>query len=181
MFIDLKDQRFGRLVAKERDGKNKFGSIFWKCLCDCGKEKRVVSFALLSGGTTSCGCYRRECLSSRAKRPYESLYNSLMAHCQRIGREFGLTYEDFVTFTETSECYYCGDSVVWAPKRTEKGVKTSMAYNLDRRDTRKGYTVSNCVVCCWFCNAAKADQTYPEFIGRIGRIHARHNALCNRG
>lgn len=36
-FIDLTGQRFGKLVAKEIDHKQK-DKIYWKCICDCGND-----------------------------------------------------------------------------------------------------------------------------------------------
>lgn len=33
---DLTGQRFGRLVALEVFGKNKYGNIVWLCKCECG-------------------------------------------------------------------------------------------------------------------------------------------------
>lgn len=55
--IDLTEQRFGRLIAKEptkRRGRNR--SIVWRCLCDCGNEVYVSSNNLRTGHTESCGC-----------------------------------------------------------------------------------------------------------------------------
>ena len=36
--------------------KNK--KTYWKCRCDCGKEKEIRSDGLKSGSTKSCGCYK---------------------------------------------------------------------------------------------------------------------------
>ena len=48
--------RFGRLTALERL-EEKIGSNYaWRCRCDCGKETKVSTNALLKGGTKSCGC-----------------------------------------------------------------------------------------------------------------------------
>ena len=57
---DLTGQRFGRLVALEyvSSTQNKYPS--WKCRCDCGNETIVLKQALVTGATTSCGCYARE-------------------------------------------------------------------------------------------------------------------------
>lgn len=51
-------QRFGQLTViseAERAGKN----TVWLCRCDCGTETLVMAGNLTSGGSTSCGCYRR--------------------------------------------------------------------------------------------------------------------------
>ena len=40
--------------------KNK--KTYWKCRCDCGKEKEIRSDGLKSGSTKSCGCYKNSVL-----------------------------------------------------------------------------------------------------------------------
>ena len=54
---DVTYQRFGKLVAIERDGKDNHGYYFWRCKCDCGREARVRVNELLDGRVTSCGYY----------------------------------------------------------------------------------------------------------------------------
>lgn len=52
-------QRFGRLIVKSfHEIKN--GRAYWLCQCDCGKEKIALGKTLVSGGTTSCGCFQRQ-------------------------------------------------------------------------------------------------------------------------
>lgn len=55
---DLVGERFGRLVASEYSGNNK-----WLCTCDCGNKKIVHTNSLVKGLTKSCGCLRREVAS----------------------------------------------------------------------------------------------------------------------
>lgn len=57
--IDLTGQKFGRLTVLER-AENKNGYVRWKCRCDCGNEKIVMSYQLRKGGTQSCGCLQKE-------------------------------------------------------------------------------------------------------------------------
>ena len=55
-FINIKDQRFGKLVVLEYLGNNK-----WKCKCDCGNTLEVYGSNLRkSSGTRSCGCSTEE-------------------------------------------------------------------------------------------------------------------------
>ena len=68
---DLKNQRFGRLVAIEHTKKRddiRSRSLMWKCQCDCGNTCEVLTHLLLSGNTVSCGCYGREASSKRARK-----------------------------------------------------------------------------------------------------------------
>lgn len=56
MLLDITGQKFGRMTAIEISHRNGKGRVFWKCRCDCGKEKAVSSWHLRLGGTKSCGC-----------------------------------------------------------------------------------------------------------------------------
>lgn len=58
--IDMTGQRFGRLVVLHEDGRNKYGSVLWRCRCVCCNEVTVRGVDLRNGNTTSCGCYNHE-------------------------------------------------------------------------------------------------------------------------
>jgi hypothetical protein len=63
MIRNLIGQRFGRLVVLKRGEKKesqKSRNAVWHCICDCGNEVDVLSCSLISGHTTSCGCYQKE-------------------------------------------------------------------------------------------------------------------------
>jgi len=57
---DLTGQVFGRLTAIERVGyrstPNGTRNSYWRCKCECGKEKSVRISHLKSGSIRSCGC-----------------------------------------------------------------------------------------------------------------------------
>ena len=55
MFMDLTQQRFGRLVALEYQGHSN-----WLCRCDCGKGKIIAGYSIRNGLTQSCGCLQKE-------------------------------------------------------------------------------------------------------------------------
>lgn len=56
---DMAGMRFGRLLVRHREGSLQ-GKSAWLCECQCGAHKVVRRDHLLSGGCTSCGCYRDE-------------------------------------------------------------------------------------------------------------------------
>lgn len=61
--IDITNHRFGRLIVLDiarREFRPKGSRVFWRCLCDCGKEAVVVSDKLKNGHTNSCGCLVKE-------------------------------------------------------------------------------------------------------------------------
>jgi hypothetical protein len=63
---DISNNRYGRLVAKERAYINR-NHGWWICKCDCGKEIIVSQNSLQTGNTKSCGCLRKELTKQRGK------------------------------------------------------------------------------------------------------------------
>lgn len=63
---ELTGQRFGRLTVVKYVGTKNRKSM-WLCKCDCGEETVSSCTNLTGGGSTSCGCKRREVCSSRMK------------------------------------------------------------------------------------------------------------------
>lgn len=72
---DLRGKRFGRLVVLDFDHINRNGHSCWLCRCDCGNEKVIERTHLMDGHITSCGCLKREMLTTHgsSKTP---LYDS---------------------------------------------------------------------------------------------------------
>lgn len=79
-----KGDRFGRLVAIERDlEKAGQGRVYWKFKCDCGNIVSHSSHELKSGNTQSCGCFGLE-ISKEKMNKINSKLEDL------IGEKFGL-------------------------------------------------------------------------------------------
>lgn len=52
---DLSNLKFSKLTAVEHVGTKRNNAV-WRCVCECGKERLVMSGKLISGHTRSCGC-----------------------------------------------------------------------------------------------------------------------------
>lgn len=92
--IDLKGQRFGRLVVLGKGKSTERGEARWICLCDCGAETLVRGHCLRRGDTKSCGCFRREaelsrkcqkCGAFRPKAEYDGSHGRVCNSC-RVGK-----------------------------------------------------------------------------------------------
>jgi hypothetical protein len=82
-FKNITGLRFGRLVALEREGRNRWGNTNWLCRCDCGEPKSVSSKLLITGRTSSCGCLRLDRISTHRQsrtRTYVA-WQSMHARC----------------------------------------------------------------------------------------------------
>lgn len=90
-FLDLTEQRYGRLVVLAR-AANRRSVAHWLCQCDCGTVKVVRSNALRSGNTKSCGCLDREKSAARwrthGKRssPAYSVWAGMFQRCYNQNR-----------------------------------------------------------------------------------------------
>lgn len=150
--IDLIGKRCGRLTVLSYDD-----DCHWKCRCDCGNIKSVRGHYITTGNIKSCGCWRRE-ISERGHKPFQSLYKRLCWQSGKEGKNVTFSFDDFLKFTKTDRCHYCGDKIVWHGRNRGR-------YNLDRKDNAVGYSKENCVVCCKECNYAKNNHfTYDEML-----------------
>lgn len=149
---DILNQRFGRLVVLCCLPKTKTYRRFkYKCHCDCGTIKITNRSALLSGGSKSCGCLRRERIinmnrihglsDSKEHRLYlrikERCYNSRndsyksygargIRLCSGWNTSFESFYEDIVS---------------------NIGHKPSKEFSIDRINNNLNYSCGHCNEC----------------------------------
>lgn len=181
--LDFIGRTFGKWVVRSFAGKHKT-ALEWWCECtSCGLGYRKQTVTLISGRSKSCmkcgGVVRRA-------KPFMHLYYQMrtrvkdLTRCRRrSGRPFDakttISFKDFLEFTKINECHYCGRGIVWAAYHQDG---LGQAYNLDRKDSSKGYETGNLVVCCQPCNWAKGSQlSYEEMvvIGNLRRLKRLHD------
>ena len=90
--IDITEERFGRLVAIQRVGKDKRNNALWRCKCDCGNEVIRATAELRKRNNHSCGCLAKEHLKDMSQnnithgmtgtRLY-GCYKAMMSRCYR--------------------------------------------------------------------------------------------------
>jgi hypothetical protein len=64
---DLTGRVFGRLTVMSKAGIGPGRQGMWVCACSCGETCAVAHNNLMSGNSSSCGCFRREQLIANAK------------------------------------------------------------------------------------------------------------------
>jgi hypothetical protein len=177
-FIDITNQRFGKLIATSYTGKDnsKAHHRLWDCLCDCGNTKIVAYRRLVSGNTTSCGCIALSGLIGGGHNKLDSgmarfndLYVLYTKSAKKRGHEFHLTKPQFHILTQ-GNCHYCGrppSQVISAGKECNG----DFVYNgIDRIDSDLGYTIENTRSCCKQCNISKNTLTEQEFYAWLERV-----------
>ncbi len=180
--LSLVGKVFGRWSVIEKvESKNNLTR--WLCRCVCGKEKIVRGTHLTGGASKSCGCLSIEKTKIRNSEQFRKLdrdmvlLNGLYAYvrnsCKKRCKDFDLTKEEFRKIVY-GKCHYCGESPGNIFTYSHSGETTK--YNgIDRVDSSEGYTLDNCVSCCWRCNAAKNNMTVSEFRNWIEKVYIQFN------
>lgn len=159
-------ERWGTRVITGLGGRNNHQLYQWQCSA-CGSQGQT-SYASLVKSSICLSCPRPH----QRKRPFESLYNHFQATSKKRGLLVEISYEEFLQFTAVATCHYCGASIKWS-KHSESG----LAYNLDRIENDKGYTLDNCVVCCPRCNWSRGSKfSYNEWL--LMTAHLRMAREC---
>ena len=146
-------------------------------------RKNIQADALLNKKAKSCGCSRfiekrKSTKYSPEISSYRAKVSNYKAHAKMAGREFSLTFDEAIKLFK-SNCHYCNTppsntyNLISRNRKYTKGTVYCLSkiddytikYNgIDRKDSNLGYTVANCVSCCFRCNSAKSDSSYNEFI-----------------
>jgi hypothetical protein len=98
---DISGKRFGRLLAISFQGFNRVDMprhSMWLFKCDCGNEIIVVKSSVMSGNTSSCGCFRMEVLAEiklkhgKRNHPLYQLWRGMRARCNNPKHAAYLNY-----------------------------------------------------------------------------------------
>lgn len=149
--INLRNKKFGRLTVVSRKKNNKFGHPRWKCKCDCGNIVIVMGYRLRSGGTKSCGCWKREFNRNRNNKQHPSWTGIGEIPGTIIGRIKDSSKKRGIRFNVSSQYIYnlflkqkskCAMSGIPLAFDTRSGFGDGNA-SLDRIDSSKGYVKNN--------------------------------------
>ena len=135
-------------------GYNDFGKRCFKCECDCGKEKLIITTDVINGTVKSCGCMRNNilrklstvhggCLYGHPERLYR-IYRGMIERCHNKN---STKYNDYGGrgITVCSEWRESYDTFrTWAIENGYDENKSRKEQSIDRIDNDNGYSPDNC-------------------------------------
>jgi len=71
-------------VISLSDFTNKKGDTYYKCQCDCGTVKDVISRHLRNGGSKSCGCFVKETMAKLKRIDIEGIKFGKLTPLKRV-------------------------------------------------------------------------------------------------
>lgn len=95
------------------------------------------------------------------KQSNSSSFNDYKRRANKKALNFDITKEDYQNLVQ-NKCYYC-----------HRESNESHKNGIDRVDNTKGYSLDNCVTCCFECNAMKTDLDKKAFIDKCIQV-AKH-------
>lgn len=169
--------RYGKLLVisvAPSQGAPNHRRARWNCQCDCGSMTMVRGSSLRKGTSKSCGCGVGAATRVRFTKA-GSVKNLPLAWWRHRAKERGISIE--ISDAKAIEiisapCWYCGAE--FSIKSQSRAGEIFNHNGIDRADSTKGYTETNCVSCCKDCNYAKRTLTQDEFFSLVKRIYKKH-------
>lgn len=171
--INLKGQRFGKLLVISFVGYNKYRYALWECLCDCGNTTTVPSGHLRSGNTESCGCGKGKFTHGQSRcnagegTPEYKTWQWMIARIRDKREEVQRNYAG-------RGITVCQRWQTFAYFLEDMGLKPSPKHSIDRIDNDKGYRCGCCDDCheeeVFECNCRWATKKEQDRNKRTNRL-----------
>lgn len=125
----------------------------------CKKILPISSFGKNSASKDGLMAHCLEC----DKGSLQKRFSRYKANAKSRHLNFKLNIDEF-DFVTSLPCNYCGGySSVYNEKK----------YNgIDRINSTMGYEKTNVAPCCYMCNELKFDESFDNFIKRVGQIYS---------
>ncbi len=152
-------------VISNPNGRDKY-----KCVCSCGNHRTVTSDYLYRSKypvCPSCDSENRS-IKTRKQKLKESgfsekarVYRQYKHNAKSRGLAFEISFDEFLEIV-VKKCNYC-PSICENCSKSRHDSGDFCYTGIDRVDNAKGYTIDNCVPCCYKCNYAKRNMSVTEY------------------
>jgi hypothetical protein len=170
---DITGRVFGRLtVVGVSERRERRGTRYWICKCECGGVKEIIASRLLCGNVRSCGCLHADVMK-RHDTPEDTararLYSSYKSGAKNRGYVWDLPLPYFKELI-AKPCLYCGSPPEIRPGNKQLKRLDIEGSGLDRIDNNQGYVIGNVVPCCTWCNTAKRHHSMMDFVAHCRAV-----------
>lgn len=164
----------GKLTVISLLEKRRNGQRVYACICICGAREDVRAGVLRRGRQGCVKCCPPSVSPADPLAAYRHAWKSYRDGAERRGFVFEISFEAFRTFAQ-QPCHYCSADPRITCWSKQAAIQQPMN-GVDRRDSKQGYTLENCLPCCGQCNRAKSIHSYDDFMTWVNRIAATHAA-----
>ncbi len=173
--------KVGQLKVVERLGRKSSRSIWWKCLCACGKSVEHTSHTIRCGNTRSCGCLSNP---NGKRHPnfvgYEEMsgnfFNAVRNGAKIRDIPFKITKKQIWNLFEKQnrKCALSGMDLQFGINSRIKEKKRECTASVDRIDNTKGYIKGNIQWVHKYVNKMKNTHSQEYFI-KMCKMVAENN------
>ncbi len=170
---DLTGKRFGRLVVINFVNIDHTGKSKWHCKCDCGKEKIIQRSGLISGNSSSCGCFQKENARKQQRARMKmfgdmpfTFFTRIKTLAKRRNKEFSISIKDIYQqyIKQDKKCYFTGIPIGFLDDASQTTGRDNNTASLDRIDSEKGYIIGNICFVHKDINFMKHELSSESFI-----------------
>lgn len=160
---DLTGQTFERWTVLDR-ASNRGKCTFWRCQCFCGTIREVQTSNLISGGSLSCGCLRRDhaglhlITHHKTKTPEFRIWQGIKTRCSNPHSKGFIHYGG----RGITLCEHWQDFQHFL---ADMGPRPSAKHSIERRNNMLGYSAENCR---WASRKEQARNTNRNRMVTIG-------------
>lgn len=168
----LDGKRFGRWTVIAFSHKDKHGTAYYKCECECGGEQLIARGRLSAKNIGGC----MTCKANRQKRPaYTGYWSYIKANAHSRNIEFAIEKEETFDLLDEQnwKCALSGENLKIALGR-QAHMKGGTSASLDRIDSTKGYVRGNIQWVHKDINRMKSNLPEARFVALCAKVSDKH-------